>query len=157
MAAVVTAAGVADYTANRVETVWSKLRDPLLEPATKFWGHSWDHQWGPETWRWNEQANEAMQGKCAWFKAYKALQKRGKMAEANEAEIAYNDAKHMTKHTIWLAKSETEKGEFATVSLYNDGVFCIAKEMDHSNQDIIGENCVCNDAGELALTRWRQE
>ena len=58
----------------------------------------------------------------------------------------------MAKRTIWLAKSEAEKEEFATVSPNGDGVFHIARQMDCTNQDIVGENCVCNDAGELALT-----
>ena len=33
----------------------------------------------------------------------------------------------------------------------SDDVFHIAKQMDRRNQDIVGENCACNDAGELAL------
>ena len=37
------------------------------------------------------------------------------MAEAEETKTAYIDAKHVTKHAIWLAKSEVEKEEFATV------------------------------------------
>ena len=53
---------------------------------------------------------------------------------------------------ICLAKSKAEKEEFATVSPNGDGVFRIAKQMDRRNQDIIGENCVHNDAGELVLT-----
>ena len=57
----------------------------------------------------------------------------------------------MAEHAFWLAKSEAEKEEFTTVSPDGDGVFCIAKQMDHRNQDISGENCVCNDAGELVL------
>ena len=39
---------------------------------------------------------------------------------------AYIDAKCMAKHTIWLAKSEAEKEEFATVTPDGDGVFRIA-------------------------------
>ena len=58
----------------------------------------------------------------------------------------------MAKHTIWMAKSDAVKEEFGTVSSDGDGVFRIAKQMDHRNQDIIGENCVRNNAGELALT-----
>ena len=33
-----------------------------------------------------------------------------------------------------------------------DNVFLIAKQMDHTNHDVIGMNSVRNDAGELALT-----
>ena len=87
----------------------------------------------------------------AQFKAYKALKKGDKTAEAKHAETAYNDAKRMAKHAAWLAKSGAEKDKFATVSPDGAGVLCITKQMDRTNQDVIGENCVRNDAGELAL------
>ena len=37
------------------------------------------------------------------------------------------------------------------VSPDSDGVFHIAKQMDSTNQGIVGENCVCYDAVELSL------
>ena len=64
----------------------------------------------------------------------------------------YGDAKPVVKHSVRLAKFEAEKEEFTTVSLDGDGVFCISKQMDCTNQDIVGERCVSIDAGELALT-----
>ena len=79
-----------------------------------------------------------------WFKTYSALKKAGMTVEAKEAKIT----KHMAKHAVWLAQSEAE---FATVSLDGDGVFCMATQMDRTNQDIVGENCVHNDAGKLVL------
>ena len=54
-------------------------------------------------------------------------------------------------HVVWLVKFEAEKGEFATVSIDGDGVSHIAKQMDCTNQDVVGENCVHNDTGELTL------
>ena len=63
--------------------------------------------------------DETIQEKRAWFEAYKALKKDGKMAEA---ETAYKNAKHVAKHAVWLAKSEAEKEEFTTVSPDGDGV-----------------------------------
>ena len=62
------------------------------------------------------------------------------------------DAKRMAKHMVWLAKSKAEKEEFATLSPNGNGVFQTARQMDHRNQGIVVENCVHNDAGELALT-----
>ena len=71
-------------------------------------------------------------------------------------KTAYIDAKRVAKHAIWLAMSEAEKEEFAPVSPVGDGVFHFAKSMDHRNQDIVGENCVCNDAcAHRRKTRWR--
>ena len=38
--------------------------------------------------------------------------------------------------------------EFADVKLINsDGIFRIAKQMSHTNQDFLLEPCVCNDVG----------
>ena len=45
----------------------------------------------------------------------------------------------MAKHAVWLAK------------LDDNGVFRNAIQMDHTNHDAIGENCVSNDAGERPL------
>ena len=125
-----TTAGVSADFANHVETVWSVLKEPP-DAATKVCGPPKNHQWRPETWWWSEQMDEAVQGKRAWFNAYKARKKGDKTAEAKQAEAAYIDAKRMAKHAIWLAKSEAEKEEFATVSQEGDGIFCIAKQMDH--------------------------
>ena len=52
----------------------------------------------------------------------------------------------------WQSVPEAEKEGFATVSPDGDGVFHITKQMDRTSQDAVGENCVCNNAGELALT-----
>ena len=141
-----------DTPAGLVESAWSKLKGPLLEAATEVCGFTKKHQWRPETWWWNERVEEAVNEKRARYKIYNTLKKQGKTAETNAAKATYNAAKRVAKHVVWLAKSEAEKEEFATVSPNGDGVFRIAKQMDRSNQDIVGENCVRNDAGELALT-----
>ena len=54
--------------------------------------------------------------------------------------------------TVWLAKSEDERGVFADISPTGDGVFRLAKHMDRTNEDVVGEKCVRNDAGELLLS-----
>ena len=77
-------------------------------------------------------------------------------AKAKALKTVYMDVKCMAKHVIWLAKFEAEKEESATVSPDGDVVSCIAKQMDHTNQDVVGENCVCYSAGELALTDKRR-
>ena len=151
-AAFATASRIDADTANHIESAWSKLKGPLLDAATKVCGLSKNYQWKPETWCWNEEVDRAKQEKSAQFKAYSALKKGGMTAEAKRAKTADIDAKHMAKHSLWLAKSEAEKEEFATVSPDGYGIFYIAKQMDRRSQDIVGENCVRNDAGELALT-----
>ena len=57
----------------------------------------------------------------------------------------------MAKRAVWLANSRAEKEVFDPLST-NDDDFCrLAKQMDCSNRDV-GENCVRNDAGEVALS-----
>ena len=73
-------------------------------------------------------------------------------AEAKGVKTAYIDAKLVAKHDTWLAKSEAEKEVFASVSADGDGLLSIAKQMDCTNQDVVNEKCVHNDAGVLVLT-----
>ena len=69
VAAVSTAAGSDSDTANRVDSTWSKLKKPLQDSTTEVCGPSNSYKWLPETWRWNGQVNEYIQGKCLQFKA----------------------------------------------------------------------------------------
>ena len=58
----------------------------------------------------------------------------------------------LAKRVVWQAKLDAEKDQFANIS-HNDGsVFKLAKQIDMSNQDVVGEKCVKNDAGELSLS-----
>ena len=96
--------------------------------------------------------DKAIREKRARFKAYSALKKEGMTAEVKGAKTAYIDTKHVAKRAVRLAKSEAEKDVFATIFSDGDGVFHIAKQMDRTNQDVISDNCVYNDVGQLALT-----
>ena len=77
--------------------------------------------------------------KHARFKAYSALKKGGMAAEAKGAKPSYMNDKCMAKYAVWMTKFEAEKEEFAAVSSDGDGVICITKQMDHTNQDVVGE------------------
>ena len=55
------------------------------------------------------------------FKFWNVFKKVWNRAEAEEAKAINNNTKHMTKHTIWLTKSEAEEEAFTTVSRYGDG------------------------------------
>lgn len=134
-----------------VENLWSKLKGSLLEASSEVCGLSKNHQWRPETWWWNDRVDVAVRDKRMCFKAYITLKKAGKETEAKAAKTAYINAKRVAKHVVWMAKSEAEKEEFANISPNGEGVFRIAKQMDRTNQDVVGEMCVKNDAGELAL------
>ena len=45
-----------------------------------------------------------------------------------------------------------EKERFKNISPNDAGIFKLAKQMDRTNQDVIGEKCVRNDSGELSLS-----
>ena len=137
---------------DTVEGLWSDLKEPLLSAASEVCGVSRNHQWRPETWWWNDRVDDAIKEKRARFKTYNTLRKAGKVIEAKEAKTAYNDARRTAKHVVWLARSEAGEEEFANISPSGDGIFRIAKQMDHTNQDVVGEKCVRNDAGELSLS-----
>ena len=45
-----------------------------------------------------------------------------------------------------------EREKFSNIAPNNTGIFKFAKQMDKTNQDVVGEKCVRNDAGELSLS-----
>ena len=51
-----------------------------------------------------------------------------------------------------LAKSRAEKEVFDPLSTNDVDFYRLAMQMDRSNRDVVGENCVRNDAGEVALS-----
>ena len=115
-------------------------------------GSSSKHQWRPETWWWDDGVEDAINEKRNRYMTYKKLRKQGHMPETIAAKEAYNLAKRVSKHVVWLAKSEAEKEAFAHISPNGNEIFHIAKQMDKTNQDVFGEKCVKNDAGELSLS-----
>ena len=131
-----------DNTTKPVECHWNKLKEPLLQASIEVCGQTKNHQWRAETWWWNEQVDAAIQEKRNCYKVYKSLSERDNMVEAKKAKMNYINAKRRSKHAVYLAKSAAEKEEFATVSPNGDGVFRIAKQMERTNQDIVGDGCI---------------
>ena len=127
-------AAAAVATTPGAESAWSKLKGHLLDSTTDVYGLK-NHQWKPETWWWNEEVDKAIQEKHARIKV----------------KIAYVDARRVWQNmpSGWLSLRQ-KRG--IRHSRPGDGVFRIAKQMNRRNQGIVGENCVSNDAGELALT-----
>ena len=48
--------------------------------------------------------------------------------------------------SLWLRE------KFSNIAPNDTGIFKLAKQMDKTNQDVVGEKCVRNDAGELSLS-----
>ena len=51
---------------------------------------------------------------------------------------------------MWQAKAVEDT--FANISQNDSSIFKVAKQMDKTNQDVVGEKCVRNDTGELSLS-----
>ena len=95
---------------------------------------------------------DAINEKRSRYRTYKKLKKQGHTPETIAAKETYNLGKRVSKHAVWLAKSEAEKEAFAHISPNGNEIFHIAKQMDKTNQDVVGEKCVKNDADELSLS-----
>ena len=151
---------VLDKDVSPVESAWSNLKNPLLETAKEVCGLSSEHTWRQQTWWWNEHVNSAIVKKRTLFKAYNALRMRkdGKplgvcnYPEIQKAKDAYLEAKRHAKQVVWAAKSSASEEAFKDLDPQGTDIFRIASQMSRDNQDIVGENCVLNDAGDLALT-----
>ena len=93
----------------------------------------------------------AIKAKMAHFKTHRSPGKKGNTPEARAALTAYQDAKRSARHEVWLAKISA--GEiFRNVDPKGSAVYRIAWQMSERHQDVIGEQCVRNDAGEPSLT-----
>ncbi len=72
----------------------------------------------------------------------------------------YQVARRETRHQVYLARGEAESKRFANVLRREDQrreVFRNAKQCVSTNQDVVGEKCVRNDSGALALKDARKK
>ena len=145
-------ASKAQHRPPSAEAAWTNLKTPLLEAVTEVCGLTKPHQRRRVTWWWNERVESAIAEKRACFKAYNALRSQGNSMEARAAHTGYLAAKQAAKHEVWLAKSEAEAKVFENMESHGNDIYRIARQMDSANQDIVGEKCVRNDAGKLALS-----
>ena len=137
--------------ATNPEQAWSNLKNLFIESVKEVCESSTGRRWSKQTWWWNERVDVAIKAKMAHFKTHRSLRKKGKTPEARAALTAYQDAKHLARHEIWLAK--TSAGEiFRNVDPKGSAVYRIARQMSERNQDVVGKQCVRNDAGEPFLT-----
>ena len=93
-----------------------------------------------------------MKEKRRCYKAYKKLKKQKVGGDALEnAEAAYHTAKKHAKRTVWIAKQDAGKAEFANVDPNGPEIHRMAKQTRRKNQDVCGEMPVRNNQGELCL------
>ena len=80
-----------------------------------------------------------------------SLRKQGDPG-VDKAKANYDTAKCHARREVWLAKSAASVETFKAVDTQGSNIYRIARQMNRENQDIVGENCVKNDAGQLSLT-----
>ena len=73
-----------------------------------------------------------------------------KLPRAVGSKDKYLDAKRKSRHAVYTTERNKEKEKFASVK-GNKNIFCITKQMQTENQDVIGEKCIGGDDGSLSL------
>ena len=142
----------ADGTEQSSEEIWGNLKDNLNSAAEEVCGYSKNHQWRKETWFWNDTVSEAVGEKRKCYKVMKSFEKQKLFNEAWKlAKAAYKAAKKRSKRTVWLAKQDYSKSEYANVDPKGPEIHRLAKQMRRQNQDVCGEMPVRNNQGELCL------
>ena len=124
-------------TATTTEEIWSVLKQGLLDSADEICGWTKERKWRKEGWWWNEEVDKAIKEKRQKYKEWK---KGGSREE-------YNIAKRKSKQVLYEAKKAAEDLKFSDVNAGREDVFRIAKQMKKTNVDVVGEQCILNDAG----------
>ncbi|KAK4300948.1 hypothetical protein Pmani_026889 [Petrolisthes manimaculis] len=128
-----------------VEEQWKKLKDTLLTVTEQTCGWTKGPPRHTVIWWWNEEVQNSIKEKRKLCSDWKG-------GLVNK-EI-YLVAKRTARRAIYKAKTEAEKARFADILRRDDEkneVFRIAKQMAKTNQDIVGEKCIRNDDGVLAI------
>ena len=133
------------------ETTWSNLKTPLLEAATEVCGFTKPHQRKRETWWWNDRVDAAIAEKRNRFKAYNVLRAQGNPPEVEAAKDAYTAAKQAAKHIVGQAKSDAEAKVFKNLDFQGNKICRIVRQMDRTNQDIVGKKCIRKDKSDMHL------
>ena len=72
--------------------------------------------------------------------------------EISKAKDDYLNEKHHAKYVVWLAKAQASEEVFKPTDSQGSNSFWIAKQVLRENEDILSENFVLNNAGDLRLT-----
>ena len=127
---------------DSVEDTWQTLKSTILTTAEKVCG--WTKKGPPrkQTWWWDDNVNAAVLEKRRCWKAWK---------KSGQGKEIYLQARRRAKQAVHQAKRRAEERELQDIRGGKDNIFRIAKQMRRQNQDVIGDKCVRNDLGEMAL------
>lgn len=125
-----------------VEEKWKHLKNSLLKATEKSCGFTKKGNWRKQTWWWDESVSDAVNEKRRLWKIWKSGGSRER----------YVEAKRVAKQVVFAAKKKAEKVKLKDVEGDKQKIFRIAKQMRMENKDIIGEKCIRDDNGNLALS-----
>ena len=130
---------------GNVEDLWKSMKEDLLTATDITCGWTKGPPRHRVTWWWNNDVDLVIKRKRQLWKEWK----KGGSKEA------YIEAKRVAKWAVYAAKKTAEEERFRNILGKEDDrveVFKIAKQMKAANRDVVGDTCVRNDNGELAVT-----
>jgi len=139
--------------AKDVESIWSGLKDCLLDTAKDVCGESKGPPRHEETWWWNEDCARAVEEKRKLFVAMKKSECGDDCENAKIAKEAYQQANRMTKKVIGNAKESVSRKwcESFESSCAKGEMFRAVKRMMKQNKDVTGAGCVRDSSGKLVM------
>ena len=128
-----------------VDGGWTHLKTALTEAAAETCG--WTKggcQRHKETWWWNDEVDNIIKEKR---KAWKQWKNGG-------CKEDYIRVKRAAKTAVYIAKRDAQTQQFGSINNNSDKnrIFKLAKKLKQNNADIVGEKCIRQDDGKLALT-----
>ena len=131
---------------------WKYLKNNLIDATKLVCGVSAKHTWKKQTWWWNDKVQQAVSHKCKCFKVWKAGGNRD----------AYQTAKRASNLAVHITKKDAEKIAFKQINPRYVEIYRLAKQMRWENQDVIGDEPVRNNNGQMSLNidskkeAWRE-
>lgn len=96
------------------------------------------------TWWWTNEVSNVIKEKRKLWKEWKN----------GGSKEAYHNAKKLAKRSVYQAKKNAEKSKIENLESKEgkNYIFKLAKHLKHENQDVISENCIRDDNGNLAFS-----
>ena len=138
-----------DVSQGSVSTIWNHFKKALLVDTC---GKTKKPLQKRQAWWWNEEVKELIAEKRRAWKLWK---------HGGDKEI-YLHAKRSAKRAVYLAKKNAEASRFSDLKPGPVDIFKIAKQMRKDNLDVVGDKCIKDDSGNLAIsdaakcTAWKE-
>ena len=128
-----------------VNVAWNNVKSCLLKGVDQVCG--WTRGGKArhtETWWWNNEVDQRIKDKRRLWKLWKQ----------GGSKVDYLAVKKIAKKAVYNAKKEAQEARFTEINSERDcnKIFKLAKKMKSENSDVIGDKCVKDKDGNLALS-----